>query len=153
LGDEELDRLSAMSKSDRFEAGELIFNVDGDASTLFTLWTGDAHLEIERANGSIHTVATLTAGDVFGLVHPPDDQSFMPRVIADNDCEVVGTNLDTAGPLIARNQSVVDALNQITTTRTRRIDRMLGRGTVERDEPGVQTPSVDTGIDSEASGS
>jgi hypothetical protein len=150
LGDDELDRLSAMSKPDRFEAGELIFDVDGDTSTLFTLWTGDAHLEIVRKDGTIHTIATLAAGDVFGLVPPPEDQSFMPRILADTDCEVVGIDLDTAGPVIARNQSVVDALNQITTTRTRRIDRLLARGTVARDDVDMWALSDDAGIDDEA---
>jgi small-conductance mechanosensitive channel len=131
LGDDELDRLSTMSHPDRFEAGEYMLSVEGGASTLYTLWTGDARLEVAMEDGSSHTIANLAAGDVFGLVQPPDDQSYAPRVVAETDCEVVGIDLDAAGPVIARNQSVVDALNQITTTRTRRIERTLGSVEIE----------------------
>jgi CRP-like cAMP-binding protein len=107
---------------------------------LYTLWTGDARLEIVMEDGSSHTIATLASGDVFGLVQPPENQSFLPRVVAETDCEVVGIDLDAAGPVIARNQAVVDALNQITTSRTRRIERALGSVEVEAaDEEGQAT--------------
>jgi signal-transduction protein with cAMP-binding, CBS, and nucleotidyltransferase domain len=140
MGDDELDRLSTMSSPDRFATGEFMFSVDGAASMLYTLWTGDARLEIVMEDGSSHTIATLASGDVFGLVQPPDDQSFLPRVVAETDCEVVGIDLDAAGPVIARNQAVVDALNQITTSRTRRIERALGSVEVEAaDEEGQAT--------------
>jgi CRP-like cAMP-binding protein len=117
-----------------------MFSVDGAAQVLYTLWTGDARLEIAMEDGSSHTIATLASGDVFGLVQPPEDQSFLPRVVAETDCEVVGIDLDAAGPVIARNQAVVDALNQITTSRTRRIERALGSVEVEAaDEEGQAT--------------
>jgi CRP-like cAMP-binding protein len=125
LADAELDRLSALSKPDRFEAGEYVGSVDGASSMLYVLWTGEAHLEIVRNDGSVYSIATLTSGDVFGLVQPPEDQSFTPRVVADSDCEVVGIDLDAAGPVIARNQSVVEALNQIAANRSRRVERTM----------------------------
>ena len=125
IDDADLDRLSAMSKPDRFEADESISSVDADESVLYTLWTGTAHLEALRSDGSRHTVLKLKPGDVFGLVHPADDGSFLPHVVADSDCEVVMTDLSAAGPLIARYPALVDALNQITSSRTRRIERLV----------------------------
>jgi small-conductance mechanosensitive channel/CRP-like cAMP-binding protein len=124
LDDDELDRLSAMSKPDRFEVDESVAGIDLGDRVLYTLWTGRAHLEVVRSDGSVHTIAALAAGDVFGLVQPAEDGTFVPRVVADTDCEVISTDLSVAGPLIARNPGLVEALNQITTTRTRRIDRL-----------------------------
>ena len=125
LGDDDLDRLSAMSKPDRFEADESVASVDAGESVLYTLWTGAAHLEAVKPDGSRHTVLKLTPGDVFGLVQPADDGTFMPRVVAETDCEVVETDLAAAGPLIAKNPALVEALNQIISTRTRRIERLV----------------------------
>ena len=124
LSDDELDRLSALSSAERFEADELVVRIDDSQPALYTLWTGAAHLEVVKRDGSIHSVATLAPGDIFGLVQPADDGAFIPRVVADTDCEVIITDQSAAGPLIARNQSLVDALNQITATRTRRINRL-----------------------------
>ena len=125
LDDNDLDRLSAMSEPNRFEADESVASVDAGESVLYTLWTGSAHLEAVRPDGSKHTIVKLTPGDVFGLVQPADDGAFVPRVVADTDCEVVGIDLSAAGPLIARNPALVEALNQITSTRTRRIERLV----------------------------
>ena len=124
LDDDELDRLSALSSPDRFEADELVAPVDSGDPILYTLWTGEAHLEVARSDGSIDRIATLTPGDVFGLVQPADNGTYRPRVVADSDCEVVSTDFSAAGPLIARNPTLVEALNQITASRTRRIERL-----------------------------
>jgi CRP-like cAMP-binding protein len=78
-----------------------------------------------RPDGSRHTILKLTPGDVFGLVQPADDGTFVPHVVADTDCEVVGIDLSIAGPLIAGNPGLVEALNQIVSTRTRRIERSV----------------------------
>ena len=124
LSDDELDRLSAMSTAERFEADEFVSGTQDGDPVLYTLWTGTARLEAVMRDGSIHTIATLAPGDIFGLVQPTEDGESVPRVVADTDCEVVSTDLSAAGPLIARNLSLVDALNQITATRTRRLERL-----------------------------
>ena len=124
LGDDELDRLSALSSAERFEADEFVAGIDASEPTLYTLWKGSARLEVVKRDGSIHTIATLAPGDIFGLVQPSEDGEFVPRVIAETDCEVVSFDQLAAGPVIARNTALVDALNQITATRTRRIDRL-----------------------------
>jgi small-conductance mechanosensitive channel len=148
LDGDDLDRLSAMSKPDRFEADESVDSVDAGTSVLYTLWTGTAHLEAVRPDGSKHVVLTLSPGDVFGLVQPADDGTFVPRVFADTDCEVVETDLATAGPLIARNPALVEALNRIISTRTRRIERLMS---VQIDMPGPDTnPSGPDAPDQEA---
>jgi small-conductance mechanosensitive channel/CRP-like cAMP-binding protein len=125
LDEDDLDRLSAMSKPDRFAAGESVGSVGTGKSVLYTLWTGTALLEAVRPDGSRHTILKLTPGDVFGLVQPADDGTFVPHVVADTDCEVVGIDLSIAGPLIAGNPGLVEALNQIVSTRTRRIERSV----------------------------
>jgi small-conductance mechanosensitive channel len=124
LDDDELDRLSALSKPDRFEVDESVSGIEVGDRVLYTLWTGRAHLEAVRGDGSVHTIAALAPGDVFGLVQPAEDGTFVPRVVADTDCEVISTDISVAGPLIARNAGLVEALNQITTTRMRRIERL-----------------------------
>lgn len=140
--DADLDRLSAMSKPDRFEADESVDSIDAGTSVLYTLWTGTAHLEAVRPDGSKHTVLKLTPGDVFGLVQPPDDGTFVPRVVADTDCEVVETDLAAAGPLIAKNPALVEALNQIISTRTRRIERLMSTH-IDVLEPDTNPPGSD----------
>lgn len=136
LDEDDLDRLSAMAKPDRFAAGESVDSVDTGKSVLYTLWTGTARLEAARPDGSRLPILKLTPGDVFGLVRAADDGTFVPRVVADTDCEVVGLDLSIAGPLIAGNPGLVEALNQITSTRTRRIERRVS------DRMGIPAPGA-----------
>lgn len=151
LDDDELDRLSALSKPDRFEADESVAGIDAGDRFLYTLWTGRAHLEAVRNDGSVHTIASLAPGDVFGLVQPAEDGTFVPRVVADTDCEVVSTDLSVAGPLIARNPGLVEALNQIMTTRTRRIERLASDSHLAAAIDTGATASDDSGEEVDAS--
>jgi small-conductance mechanosensitive channel/CRP-like cAMP-binding protein len=148
LSDDDLDRLSAMSKPDRFEADEALASIDAGDNVLYTLWSGNAHLESVTPDGATQPVVKLTPGDVFGLVKPADDGTYVPRVVADTDCEVVGIDLSEAAPLIARNPALVEALNQIASTRTRRFERLVA-GRIGTSPPDMY-PSVLSDPDTEA---
>jgi CRP-like cAMP-binding protein len=123
LDDDEVDRLTSMSKPYRFAISEVISTELGAESILYTLWEGEARMDLIAPTGETRTIASLTPGDVFGLVHPPDESGFSLAVVAVTDCEVIGTDVDAAGSVIARNPSLLDALAQIRATRTRRISR------------------------------
>jgi CRP-like cAMP-binding protein len=82
-------------------------------------------MELVGPNGYKRTMGSLTPGDVFSRDHPPQDERYSLQVVAVSDCEVIGTDLDEAGPVIARNSSLLDALTQINSTRARRMARLI----------------------------
>jgi small-conductance mechanosensitive channel len=125
MDDSEIDRLASMSNEYRFAAGEAILTGQDHDSILFTLWDGQARMDLVGPNGYKRTMGTLTSGDVFSRDRSTDDDRYSLRVVAVSDCEVIGTDLDAAGPIIARNPSLLDALTQINSTRARRMSRLI----------------------------
>jgi CRP-like cAMP-binding protein len=135
IGDTDLDSLTAASRPARFAKGEVIVAPGRIQPPLFTLWEGAARLEIVGEAGTTHEIAEFGPGDVFGLVTRSRDWEAQPQVVALTDCEVIITDIDTAGPVISKNQDLADALDQIGTRRTRRIERLLN-------DPLPSTPSA-----------
>ncbi|MCL1593068.1 MAG: mechanosensitive ion channel [Actinomycetia bacterium] len=125
MADEDVDHLTALSSLDRYAAGEIITDRLGSDSVLFTLWQGEASMEIHGPNDAIRVMTDLTPGDVFGLVYPPETEDFSLQVVAVSDCEVVRTDFETAGPVVAKDRALLDAIGQIRATRTRRMDRLV----------------------------
>ena len=131
LEDDDLDKMAAGARADRYAEGEVILQTSRESSGLFVLWAGSARMAIEIQDGSSLTVAELKAGDVFGLVGPSDHWPNPPSTVALTDCEVVVVENTVAQTITSHNPALAAVLNQVMNARRRRIDRVV-EGTAHR---------------------
>ncbi len=124
LDEDDLDRMAAAARADRFSEGEVILQTGREASGLYVLWSGSARISIE-ADGMSMTVAELAPGDVFGLVGGSDQWPSAPQTIAITDCELVVVDSAAAQMVTSHNPLLATALNQVMSARRRRIDRVV----------------------------
>lgn len=147
LDDDGLDRLAASSRGVRFAEDEVILQSGREASGLYVLWSGSARMSIE-VDGASMTVADLARGDVFGLLGRSDQWPNPPVTTAVTDCEVVIVDSAAAQTVTSHNPPLATALNQVTSARRRRVDRVI-EGVTRRlaieaspDEPATPTESA-----------
>jgi small-conductance mechanosensitive channel/CRP-like cAMP-binding protein len=124
LDEDDLDRMAAAARADRFSEGEVILETGREASGLYVLWSGSARISIE-ADGMSMTVAELAPGDIFGLAGWSDQWPSPPQTIAITDCEVVVVDNAAAQTVTSHNPLLATALNQVMSARRRRIDRVV----------------------------
>jgi small-conductance mechanosensitive channel len=124
LDDGDLDMLAANARAVRFARGETIVEMDLSHRELSVLWTGAAQLSIQIPTGRL-VVAELVPGDVFGLLGKSDAWPSAPTISALDDCELIVVEQQTAQEVISRDPALAQAINQVTNSRRRRIDRML----------------------------
>jgi CRP-like cAMP-binding protein len=119
--------------------------VEAGTSTrdLHVLWEGTARIEIEFPDGETADAGELVSGDVFGLMGPVDRVAVQLHVTAVGDCEVVIVEEGTAGAVASRNPRLSEVLNQLASTRRRRIERIIAAHVGEA-APSSPRPSGDT---------
>ncbi len=125
LGEDEVDRLAVGARAARYAAGEVIWTAGAGPRDLYVLHHGRARLAVDDAEGRVVEVSDVTAGELFGLVVPSPRWPRPPRIVALDDCEVVVVDAETATAAASRHPDLADALNRLSTTRTRRIDRLV----------------------------
>ena len=141
LDDDELDRVAAGSEAVRYARGETIITLDPSHRSVYFMWTGAARLSIDIPTGRLN-VAEIVPGDGFGLLGRSDEWPSAAVIVAVDDCELVRVDEQVAQEVISRNPSLALALNQVTNTRRRRIDRMLE--SIYRRGAAAQLPSGDS---------
>ncbi|MEO1061433.1 MAG: mechanosensitive ion channel family protein [Actinomycetota bacterium] len=125
LGEDEVDRLAVGSRAARYAAGEVIWTAGLGPRDLYLLQQGAARLTIDDPVGGTVDVNDLAAGELFGLVVPSPQWTQPPRIVALEDCEVIVVDAETATAAASRHPELADALNRLSSTRTRRIDRLV----------------------------
>ena len=127
LDDDEIDRLASASRPAHFARGEQIVGADDDA--IGVLEVGDAQLVL-RTDAGDEPILELHAGDLIGLLGAGGADSVV--IVAVSDCEVVGFEPDVAGAVISRAPGLNTAIEQVTSSRRRRVQRILRRLEQER---------------------
>jgi CRP-like cAMP-binding protein len=142
---DELDRLANAAEPARFARGELILRNAGGAPVL--LQRGTARLVLRRPGFSDAPVVDFEAGDVFGVTEHDDAQRREIAVVAVTDCDVVLLRADVAAAVISRSPALADALDQLATSRHRRIQRVLRRlaAAGEAVAPAIEATATETG--------
>ncbi len=147
LGEDDVERLAAASRAARFAAGEVIL-VGTQNRDLYVVWEGSARLEVVLGDGVAHQGARISEGDVFGILMPLDD--LQPRVTAVTDCELVVVEEGAAGEVASRNPELAAALNQLVSTRRRRLERIAE--TAAQTDDGVVEESLHSEARAEGGG-
>lgn len=145
LSDAALDRLASGGRAERFSRGEVILGEAHATRELRIVWAGTARITVDDQSGNSLGEIELGVGEVFGLLSRGAAWARTPQVIASTDCELVLVDETVAGEVISQNPALATALNQITATRRRRIERWLESlgDDVAPDEPDPDTVSTD----------
>ena len=119
LSDADLRELAEAATPERFRRGETILPPGMVSRELYVLWFGRARIMLA---GVSDVFIELSDGDVFGVVSRSRDRAASQEVIAVTDCEIVRIDASTAGAIASRNPSLADELNQLLSSRNRRLD-------------------------------
>ncbi len=125
LDDDELDELAGAAVPARFAAGETILAVSSDDIVLVE--DGTARLNVHLDAGSVEAVLDLSPGDLAAGFDPETTRGRDLSVVAVTDCDVMTLRAEIAGAVISRSPALNTALDQIQTSRTRRVNRVLRR--------------------------
>lgn len=127
LDDDELDRLAAGARAERFAENEVILQASRENPGLYVLWAGSARMTIAVDEDTTLSIAELEPGDVFGLVGRSENWPQPPKTSAISDCEVVIVDNAMAQAVTSHNPALASAFNQVINARRRRIDRVVER--------------------------
>ena len=72
-------------------------------------------------------VLDLTSGDLAAVLDPVTTRGYEQSVVAITDCDVISLRSEVAAGVISRSLGLNTALDQIQTSRTRRVHRVLQR--------------------------
>ena len=125
LADDELDQLAVGVDTSRFARGEKVIGPDDDGLVL--LEHGAAQLELHLDAEHAEPVLDLVAGDVISPIGRSETRGFDLVMRAVQDCDVVVIPSASAGGVISRSPALNGALDQLTTSRRRRVQRVLRR--------------------------
>lgn len=139
LGDDELDELAEGVTPSRFAVGETILATGDD--DLVLVEHGIARLELVLPGDRRESVAELVDGDVVGMIDSSEIKGNRLELIATRDCDVLTVGASAAGSVISRSPGLTAALDQVATSRRRRVLRLLRKA-----DEGATSGPADTAL-------
>jgi CRP-like cAMP-binding protein len=128
LNDTDIRELAEAAVPERFRRGETMLPPGVASREIFVLWSGRARIMLGAESD---VFIELSDGDVFGVVSRSREGAVSQEVMAVTDCEVVRIDASTAGAVASRNPSLADGLNQLMSSRNRRLDPLTDRFDIE----------------------
>jgi small-conductance mechanosensitive channel len=128
ISDEDIRDLAEAAVPERFRRGETMLPPGIVSREIYVLWSGRARIMLA---GVSDVFIELSDGDVFGVVSRSRDRAASQEVMAVTDCQVVRIDASTAGVVASRNPSLADGLNQLLSSRNRRLDPLAERFDIE----------------------
>ena len=150
LDADDLDLLATSASVARYAGGETML-VEGSSHDLHVLYEGRARLLLRDDDSEDLVVLELEAGDVFGVLESSEKDARRSVVVATDDSEIVIIGSDAASSVISRTPALANAMEQLATTRRRRISRALRRFVTSEAAlaPILETPDSDASEESE----
>ena len=142
LDGDALDHLASVASIGRYRSGETIIE-EGTQHDLWLIHSGRARLVLRRPDAAELNVVDLEAGEVFGVLNEQSETN-RALIVAVTDCDVVRVPPEGASRAIALAPDLANVLDQLATTRRRRIERALGRA---RDAAALAVTDPSTGSD------
>lgn len=128
LDDDQLDQLANAAVPARFAAGETILPPTSDDIVLVEDGTARILVHLETTD---QAVLDIMPGDLAATLDPDTTRGHTQSVVAVTDCDVMTLRAEVAAGVISRSPGLNTALDQIQTSRTRRVHRVLKRLDVE----------------------
>lgn len=138
INEADVEILARSAGHARFSRGEDILVPGAVNRDLWILWRGRARM---MAADHPERFVDLADGDVFGLLSRSSRAMVPPAVMALTDCEVVRIDAEEASAVAGRNPRATDALNQILTSRSRRLQPSAAAHSIEIQAPGGRSPN------------
>jgi small-conductance mechanosensitive channel/CRP-like cAMP-binding protein len=124
LDDDELDQLAGAATPARFAAGETIVGQSEDA--LVVVESGQAQIVLSLGVERV-PVVELGPGEIAMSIDRTAVQGRELAVVAVTDCDVLQLDVGAAGGVISRSPALNTALEQVATSRQRRVVRAARR--------------------------
>jgi signal-transduction protein with cAMP-binding, CBS, and nucleotidyltransferase domain len=140
INDRDITELAEAASPELFRRGETILPAGVVSREVYVLWSGRARIEVPDEPG---ISIDISNGDVFGVMSRSRHKGSAQEVVAVSDCEVVRIDANTAGTIASRNPSLADELNQLLTSRDRRLNPIVDRFVI--DVPGADDDPVENG--------
>jgi len=128
LDDDQLDDLANAATWSRFASGETILLPSSDDIILIEDGTARILVHLDTTE---QPVLDLMPGDVAATLDPATTKGREQSVVAITDCDVMTLRAEVAAGVISRSPELNTALDQIQTSRTRRVHRVLKRLALE----------------------
>lgn len=125
LDDDEIDQLAGGATAARFAAGETILTLDDD--DLVVIESGQAQLVVVVGSERREHVLDVTGGDLVAMLDRSEIRGHELALVAAGDCDVLILRSAVAGAVISRSPALAQALEQVGTSRRRRVLRLLRR--------------------------
>ena len=138
INEADVEILARSAGQARFSRGEDILVPGAVNRDVWILWGGRARM---MAADHPERFVDLADGDVFGLLSRSSRAMVPPAVMALTDCEVIRIDAEAASAVAGRNPGVTDALNQILTSRSRRLQPSVAGRSIEIQVPGETAPA------------
>lgn len=123
LSDDDLDELSSGVEPARFASGETILAARDDELVLIE--RGLARLTVALEDGASASVAEISDGEVVAMIDPSEIRGRSLTLVAVRDCDVLLLDGNVASAVISRSPALTAALDQLATSRRRRVIRVL----------------------------
>ena len=125
LDDDALDRLAEATVPARFAAGEPI--LEAGSEDVAVIESGSVRFLLHVDGDRAEPVLELTPGDLAVALGPDETRGHEVTLTAITDCDVLTIRSEVAGSVISRSPALNSALEQIGTSRRRRVHRVLRR--------------------------
>ncbi|MDH3679569.1 MAG: mechanosensitive ion channel family protein [Acidimicrobiia bacterium] len=139
LDDDVLDRLAAAARLAQYQQGETIVAV-GSYGGVMLLHSGRARIvlrHVDDPEAPDLDVLDIDGGEIFGTVEESAATDRTPLIVAVTDCDVVTIPPEAAAEAVSRSPDLSAALDQLGTTRRRRIERAIRRSGYGKALPAV----------------
>jgi small-conductance mechanosensitive channel len=131
LAEDDLIQMAGSASRQQYAQGETILDADR-VLALGVLERGQAQLVLRRHGAPDLMVLDLDAGELLGLLDASTGGDHGVAVIAVTDCDVVTLPSEVAGSVISRSPALAVALDQLATSRRRRVRRVAARQVAEQ---------------------
>ncbi|MBI4602962.1 MAG: mechanosensitive ion channel, partial [Planctomycetes bacterium] len=139
FGREELARLAAAARVASYGLGEPVLRQGDPGDTLFAIAAGSARVAVlgegDRDRGGSDrgekTVATLSAGEVFGEMSLLTGDPRTASVYADRALVLVAVSRDALLPLLTENPAAAEKMAEVVTLRKQGLDRVQAEAALD----------------------
>ena len=146
LSDADIAELAAAAVPERFRRGETMLAPGVVSREVSILWSGRARILVPDVP---EVFIELSDGDVYGVVSRSRSGDAPQEVVAITDCLTVRIEASTAGAVASRNPALAYELDQLLSSRNRRLSPLVRQ--LDFETPDLGSGSARTGTEASSS--
>ena len=139
LSDADIGELAAAAVPERFRRGETMLAPGVVSREVSVLWSGRARILVPDVP---EVFIELSDGDVYGVVSRSRSGDAPQEVVSVTDCETIRIDAATAGAVASRNPALAHELDQLLSSRNRRLSPLVHQLDFETPDLGSVSPQA-----------